>query len=165
MPVLRPNRYFKRITRIDIARDIKGCGYTHILLDIDNTILTRDTHLIPDDVALWLDSARSAGLTICLLSNNWHHGVYELADRLDLPLVAKAIKPLPFAYFAALRKLGAKRKTTLAIGDQLITDVWGAHFVGICAYMLDPLVEKDLWHTLLLRHLQNVIMRNQKPES
>ena len=84
---------------------------------------------------------------------------------MSLPLVAKAIKPLPFAYIAAHKKMGSKRKTTLCIGDQLITDVWGAHLMGLKAFLLDPLVEKDLWHTLLLRNLQRVIMRNQKPES
>ena len=165
MPILRPDRYFSRITDVDIQKHIVDAGYTHLFLDIDNTILTRDTHEVPDDVMCWLDAVRAAGLSVCLLSNNWHHGVYELAKRLSLPLVAKAIKPLPFAYIAAHKKMGSKRKTTLCIGDQLITDVWGAHLMGIKAFLLDPLVEKDLWHTLLLRNLQRVIMRNQKPES
>ena len=164
MPFLKPDRYFSRISRIDIERDLVGCGFKSVLMDVDNTILTRDTHEVPRDVAQWLARAREAGLAFCLLSNNWHEGVYQLADRLELPIVAKAIKPLPPAFLMALRKIDAKRATTVVIGDQLVTDVLGAHFLGMTAYMLQPLVEQDLPHTLLLRNFERVVMGERKPE-
>ncbi|MDO5118225.1 MAG: YqeG family HAD IIIA-type phosphatase [Eggerthellaceae bacterium] len=160
----KPDRYFSRISRIDIERDVLGCGFTHILCDVDNTILTRDDHTVPVDVMAWIDKARAAEVSICLLSNNFHHGVQDLAQRLDLPVVAKAVKPLPHGFIRAKRKLGGTRKDTLVIGDQLITDVIGAHICGLKAYMLVPLVEKDLWHTLLLRHLERAILGKLRPE-
>jgi len=164
MDFFEPNRYFSRISAIDIPRDIIGRGYTHILLDVDNTILTRDKHEIPHDVSLWLQNARKAGLEFCLISNNWHKGVYEWANRLDMPIVAKAIKPLPPAIMFAMRKIGAQRKSTLVIGDQLMTDVLGAHLLGIRAYMVCPLVEHDLKHTLLLRNIERFLMGDLLPE-
>ena len=63
----------------------------------------------------------------------------------------------------ALNKLHAKRSQTVVIGDQLITDVFGAHFLGMTAYMVCPLVETDLWHTLLLRKVERVILGDKKP--
>ena len=160
----KPDRYFSRISRIDIERDILGRGFTHVLCDVDNTILTRDDHTVPADVQAWLAKARAAGVEFCLLSNNFHHGVQDLAARLDLPVFAKAVKPLPHGFILARRKIGGKRKNTLVIGDQLITDVIGAHICGLKAYMLVPLVEKDLWHTLLLRHLERAILGKFMPE-
>lgn len=135
-----------------------------MLCDVDNTILTRDDHTVPADVQAWLAKARAAGVTFCLLSNNFHHGVHDLAERLDLPIVVKAVKPLPHGFIRARRKIGGARKDTLVIGDQLITDVIGAHICGLKAYMLVPLVEKDLWHTLLLRHLERAILGKLRPE-
>lgn len=164
MSFVEPERYFSRISMIDIEKDIVGAGFTHVLLDVDNTIFTRDTHEVPRDVAFWLSKARTAGITFCLVSNNWHEGVYELAKRLDLPIVAKAVKPLPPAFLIALRKIKAKRKNTVVIGDQLITDVLGAHFLGMTAYLLQPLVEQDLKHTLLLRNVERVFMGDREPE-
>lgn len=149
---------------IDIQKDIVDAGFSHVLLDIDNTILTRDTHEVPRDVSFWLSKARGVGLTFCLVSNNWHESVYELAGRLDLPIVAKAVKPLPPAFLLALKKIGAKRKDTVVIGDQLVTDVLGAHFLGMTAYMLQPLVEQDLKHTLLLRNVERAFMGDREPE-
>ena len=104
-------------------------------------------------------------MAICLLSNNWHKVVYDFADEVGLPIVAKAMKPCPPAYFTAMRKIGAKRKNTVAIGDQLMTDVLGAHTVGIKAYLIQPLVEQDLPHTLFLRHFERVLMGDAQPEA
>lgn len=164
MSVIHPDRYFTRITSIDVKRDLLDCGYWNVLLDIDNTILTRDTHEVPEDVKQWLDDARCQGVIFCLVSNNFHHGVYDLSRRLGLPIVAKAVKPLPHAYLLARRKIHAKRRNTVVIGDQLITDVFGAHFLGMPAYLLRPLVKHDLKHTLILRNVERVIMGDRVPE-
>lgn len=164
MALLTPDRYFSRITSIDIERDLLGCGRTAVLLDIDNTVRARDTHSVPRDVGMWLGRARTAGVRFCLVSNNWHADVYQFAGELEMPIVAKAMKPLPFAFFAALRKLGAKREEAVVVGDQLATDVLGAHAAGLPAYMLQPLVEQDLPHTLLLRNVERAILGDRKPE-
>lgn len=164
MSLFEPDRYFSRLSQVDIDRDLLALGYRHVLLDVDNTILTRDTHEVPRDVGLWLAKARSAGLDFCLVSNNWHEGVYQLANRLSLPIVAKAVKPLPPAFLMAMKKISAKRADTVVIGDQLVTDVMGAHFLGMKAYLLAPLVEQDLRHTLLLRNFERMVMGERQPE-
>lgn len=164
MKLFAPDRYFARITRIDIARDILGQGFTSVLLDVDNTILSRETSAVPSDVGAWLARARDAGISFCLVSNNWHGNVRELAGELGLPLVAKAMKPFPAAFSVARRKAGATRAQTVVIGDQLMTDVVGAHLAGMKAYLLAPLVEKDLPHTLLLRKVERALMGDRKPE-
>lgn len=165
MPLLEPDRYFSRLSHVDIERDVLGCGYRSVLLDIDNTILTRDTHEVPRDIAYWLARARDVGISFCLVSNNWHGDVQQLANRLSLPLVAKAMKPLPPAFLAALKKIEASRDETVVIGDQLVTDVLGAHLAGMPAYLLAPLVEQDLPHTLLLRNFERLVMGDRKPEN
>lgn len=163
MVFLQPDRYFSRVTSISVQHDLLGRGFTSIIMDVDNTLLTRDDHHVPRDVMSWLSSVRAAGIEVCLLSNNFHEGVIHLADRLELPIVAKAVKPLPHGFLMALNKLHAKRSQTVVVGDQLITDVFGAHFLGMTAYMVCPLVETDLWHTLLLRKVERVILGDKKP--
>jgi len=162
--IYEPDRYFSRLSAIDIQRDVIDCGFTHVLLDVDNTLLTRDEHIVPTDCQAWLDKAREAGVQLCLLSNNFHKGVHELADRLGLPIVSHAVKPLPHGFIMARHKIGGTRTSTLMIGDQVITDVLGAHFVGMKAYLVGPLVEADLWHTLLLRKVERVLLRDAAPE-
>ncbi|MDO4291425.1 MAG: YqeG family HAD IIIA-type phosphatase [Eggerthellaceae bacterium] len=164
MPLLEPDRYFSRLSHIDIDRDLLARGLGHVLLDIDNTILTRDTHEVPRDVRLWLGRAQEAGVTFCLVSNNWHKSVFDLAQQLDIPIVAKAVKPLPHGFMLGMNKLKSNRKNTVMVGDQLMTDVFGAHLLGMRAYLLCPLVEQDLPHTLVIRNLERAIMGERQPE-
>lgn len=164
MSYLQPERYFSRISHIDIKRDLLDCGFRFVLLDIDNTILSRATHDVPRDVGLWLAQARDAGVQFCLVSNNWHENVHQLANRLSMPIVAKAMKPIPAALFVAMHKLGAKRAETVMVGDQLSTDVLAAHNAGISAYLLAPLVEQDLKHTRYVRMVERAILGDALPE-
>ena len=164
MALLTPDRYFSRISSVDIEADLVGRGLTHVLLDIDNTILTRDTREVPRDVGMWLGRAREAGVAFCLVSNNWHDTPHRVGAELAMPVVAKAMKPLPPAFLAAMGKLGASRADTVVIGDQLTTDVLGAHLAGLPAYMLQPLVEQDLPHTLLLRNFERAVLGDRQPE-
>lgn len=159
-----PEKYLYRISDIDLAKDIIDKGYKNILLDVDNTILTRDTSTVPTDVSKWIDKARSLDLKICLISNDWHENVVSISKELKLPIVVKSLKPLPPAFFRAMKKINAKKKETIMIGDQLMTDVFGAHAVGLKCYLVKPLVKKDLIHTLLLRKIENVILRKTSPE-
>lgn len=159
-----PDRYFKRISDINIKTDILDKGFKNVLLDVDNTILTRDESIVPKDVKAWLKELRSKGVKICLISNDWHANVRDLAIDLDLPIVVRSLKPLPPAFFRALKKIGAKKQNSIMIGDQLMTDVFGSHAVGIKCYMVEPLVEKDLVHTLLLRKIERVLLKGHNPE-
>jgi hypothetical protein len=164
MSLVSPDRYFSRITAIDIQRDLIDCGLTAVLLDIDNTIRSRETHDVPRDVHVWLAKARAAGIQFCLVSNNWHADIHDFAEELDMPLVAKAMKPLPPAFMAALRKLKAKTHQAVVIGDQISTDVVGAHALGMKAYLLQPLAEVDLRHMQYLRKVENMFVSGRTPE-
>lgn len=135
-----------------------------VLLDIDNTIRARGTNCIPQDVILWLDNAKNQGIQFCLLSNNWHLSAYDLAHELKMPIVAKACKPLPVAFFSAAKKLELKRQEIVVVGDQIFTDVIGAHAAGMSAYLIQPLVQEDLCHTLLLRNVERALLNGRTPE-
>jgi HAD superfamily phosphatase (TIGR01668 family) len=94
------------------------------------------------------------GIRVCLLSNNWHRSVFAQRDELGLPLVRRAMKPLPFAFIRARRKLGARSRQTIVVGDQLITDVLGAKWAGMQVVWVDPLSSTDLWYTKIFRRIE-----------
>jgi HAD superfamily phosphatase (TIGR01668 family) len=165
MPFLTPDDYLSSVTRIDPER-LVAQGFRIVLLDIDNTLVPRDTHLLPEDVARWVARLKERGLRVCLLSNNWHRTVFGYAEELGLPLVYKAMKPLPFAYLRALRAVGWKRgEKVVCVGDQIVTDVWGAHLLGHHVILVEPQATTDLWYTLLFRRFERLLMRNRPPRA
>lgn len=164
MSLFQPDRYFSSLACIDIKHDLLAAGLTHVLLDVDNTVRSRVTDDVPLPVIMWLARAREAGVSFCLLSNNWHANVLAFADAMDMPIVAKACKPLPFAYGAAMRKIGGVREDTVSVGDQLTTDVIGAHLAGMPAWLVMPLCEVDVKITSLMRGFERAMIGTRQPE-
>lgn len=164
MGLFEPDKYFSSLASIDVEWDLARLHIRNVLIDIDNTIRRRDNDEVPPAVRSWLRSARQKGIKLCLLSNNFHENVYELARELDLPIVAKALKPLPFGFRRALEVVGGTSEDTVMVGDQLFTDIVGSHLLGMKGYLVRPLVDADLAHTLLARRVEERILGNAAPE-
>ena len=78
--------------------------------------------------------------------------------------MAKAVKPLPFAFLRALKLVASTRRRSAIVGDQLFTDVLGGKLLGIMTIMVLPLSASDLPHTLLLRRVERVLLAGRQPE-
>jgi HAD superfamily phosphatase (TIGR01668 family) len=177
MAVFRPDEFFSCVEAIS-AKELVARGFRTVLLDIDNTLVPRDSHEIPPSVVAWVGSLKAEGLRACLVSNNWHRVIFDYAHTLDVPLVYKAMKPAAFAFTKALRLINSKlgsdelnskqalrqeKRCTVMIGDQLFTDVAGAHLAGIHAILVQPQAPQDLWYTLILRKLERFLIGNMQP--
>lgn len=162
MRMLHPVRYHRSVRDIDLGSLLEA-GKDTLLLDLDNTLLPRDSAQIPERLRTWAGEVHDLGFKACLVSNNWHERVYRVADELGFRLVSKAVKPLPFAFLRALSVCGSTRKQAVVIGDQLFTDILGGNLLGIETVLVEPLSEYDLPHTLALRRLERLILKGRSP--
>lgn len=155
---LTPDLRFKRAE--DITPEmLSSSGFSALILDVDNTLVSRETNEMSDSVYSWIGGMKESGISCCLLSNNWHSTVLEHAFRLDVPIVNKAMKPLPTAFVRALATMGAHREDTIVVGDQLFTDVLGARLCVIPCILVEPLSATDLWYTRIFRKFEARILR------
>lgn len=163
MGLFSPGRYLRGITDLDLD-ELWAEGKRALLLDRDNTIVPRDTKVMPPEVVAWLARAREMGFALCLVSNNWARNVQPNADAVQAQLVACALKPLPFSLWHALRKVGVRRRQAVLVGDQVFTDVLGARLAGIDSVLVVPQADVDLAHTLALRKLEARVLRGREPQ-
>lgn len=159
---LRPDLYYDSVASVDLE-GLASRGITSLLVDLDNTLLPRDTSEFPLSSLAFARHVRDAGMKACLVSNNWHERVHSAASELGFDLVPRAVKPLPFAFLAGLRRLGAARTQTAVIGDQMFTDILGGNALGMLTVLVRPLSSSDLPHTLLLRKVEERILGDRKP--
>ncbi len=158
--LLVPDARFDRVSSISIKFDLQLRGFTHVILDMDNTVVSRADHLVPQDIIRWINKAKAEGIKLCLLSNNWHHAPFEIAKQLQIPVVAKALKPLPHGFIVARDRIGARSGDTVVVGDQASTDVAGAHLLGMKAYLVEPLSRiNEPAHTRIVRSIEDVLTR------
>jgi HAD superfamily phosphatase (TIGR01668 family) len=162
--VLVPDRYLTSVLQIR-ADWLKSEGIEALLIDIDNTLVSRDTHEVHALVRGWVTLLKNQGFKLFLVSNNWHQTVLQTARDLALPIYHKSLKPLPINFFRALSHLGVKRKNALVVGDQIMTDIFGAKLAGMRSVLVMPLTETDLAHTIFLRKVEKILLGDRLPEA
>jgi HAD superfamily phosphatase (TIGR01668 family) len=163
MSLFEPDLYYRSIADVDPA-DLLGRGVRNVLLDLDNTLVRRNTLEASDAVRAWLAEASETGLNLVVVSNNWHDRVRSASGVLGIPVVGKATKPLPGGFRRALRQTRASGPSAV-IGDQIFTDVLGGKLLGATTVLVAPLAGgSDLPHTRVLRALERRILRGRVPE-
>lgn len=160
--MLTPDYYYRSVHDIDLG-ELHERGIDTLLVDLDNTLLPRDSDVIPDAVRDWVGSLASQGMRACMVSNNWHARAVQVADGLGIPVVAKALKPLPFAFRKAMEIAETRPQRCAVVGDQLFTDVLGGKVLGSVTVLVTPVSVSDLPHTLLLRRIERMLLADRQP--
>ncbi len=160
--MLNPDYYYRSVLDIDLAA-LAANGIDTLLIDLDNTLLPRDSDVDPGRDQGMGGGLQAKRLPACLVSNNWHDRVSRVAEELGFDLVAKAVKPLPFAFLVALKRMGSTRAQAAIVGDQMFTDVLGGKMTGITTVLIEPLSSADLPHTLFLRRIERVLLAGRTP--
>jgi uncharacterized protein len=156
LDLVTPDAIVPRVRDISVGV-LEEWSIAGIALDLDNTIVPWHSTQLAAGVAEWVESIQARGIRMCLLSNNYMPHVRRVGARLGLPVVQGRLKPLPAAYGAALELLGTEPRRSLAIGDQLFTDVLGAKIVGMRAIVVAPLGTREFPTTRVLRLFERAI--------
>ena len=83
----------------------------------------------------------------------------ELFNReLGYIAVADAGKPGIRKAKEAMEKMGAVPENTMFLGDQLLTDMWGAHNAGLHKILVKPIHPKEEIQIILKRRLEKIIL-------
>lgn len=132
-------------------------GVRGLIFDIDNTLVPHGAPADENAIALF-GRLHALGFSTMLLSNNKEPRVKPFADKLNSDYIFKAGKPGKTGYFQAMEKMGTNPSTTVFVGDQLFTDVWGAKKSGILTYLVKPIHSKEEIQIVLKRRLEWIVL-------
>ena len=175
LEILNPEYRFSSLKKITPAW-MDRHNYRALLMDIDNTLLPRNSTVVPEEHINWLQELQGQGIMIVLASNNGGKRTAAIEKQmkengLRIPVLKWAGKPFPRAYSGSIRLLEEARAADgaamekrasdriLAAGDQLFTDVLGAHWYNLPVAWLRPLSRNDFIGTKLLRILEKCTVR------
>lgn len=139
--MFKPKIKLDRVT--DITPEILNkYGIKALILDVDNTLSTHHGQVLLEGLTAWLFKMRSYGIKMTILSNSTSKRLEPFAKKIGLDYISLGLKPLPFGYLRALKRLKSKRKETAIVGDQIFTDVLGGNMVGVKTILL-TLIEPE----------------------
>lgn len=155
---LLPDLYLGSVLEVDAellaARRISG-----LLLDLDSTLIEYRGSDFPPAVADWVRNMQETEVRLCVVSNGRSQRVQSLVDRIGVPVVTDAGKPLPFGVRRALARLELDRERVAMVGDQLFTDVLAGRLVGLFTILVRPVSTRDPWFTAVKRPLERLLLR------
>lgn len=138
-------------------------GIRGLIFDIDNTLVPHG-----EDASVEIENLfkrlEKIGFKTCLMSNNKAERVHRFNKNIKTKYIYNAKKPSKKNYRIAIEKLGTDRHSTVFVGDQLFTDIWGARRSGIKNILLQPINEREEIQIRLKRYLENIILNLYKKE-
>ena len=151
-----PDRIENSTYDIDFERLYKK-GYRGVIFDIDNTLVEHGKDA--DERAKELFQRLEAiGMKSCLLSNNKEKRVKRFNQTIQTHYIYDAHKPSTKNYKRAMKLMGTTLQSTIFIGDQLFTDVWGAKRCGMANILVRPIDKKEEIQIILKRYLEAIVL-------
>lgn len=152
-----PDSYYASIYDIDYDLLMKHKIDT-ILFDIDNTITKVDDLNVPQETINLFENLKTKNFKLLIFSNNHVERAQPISKILDVKMLADAGKPQKEAYDKALKILDSKKENTVAIGDQILSDIVGAKKYGIKSILVDQLSEENNIQTGMAQKLQKIMI-------
>ena len=125
---------------------LQNAGIKGIILDLDNTVVSEDDCYLSPNGENWIEQAKLEGFKFFILSNGKRrHRVKYWSERLDIPAISPARKPLPFGFNRALRSMQIQRQHIVVVGDSFHTDIMGAWLWGFSSIQVASLPHPPRW--------------------
>ncbi len=152
-----PDEYCESSYEIDYKKLYEE-GIRGLIFDIDNTLVPHDAPADPGSVRLF-NELHDIGFKCMLLSNNREKRVKSFADKVKYTdYIHKAGKPSTSGYKRAMERMGTDRSSTVFIGDQLFTDVWGARRTGIRSILVNKINSREEIQIILKRIPEKLVL-------
>lgn len=155
---LFPEDYIESVFDLNIEELIKN-NINGLIFDIDNTLVPFDIAYPNQKLISFFEKLKNKGFKICLVSNNTKERVIKFNEKLKFYAIHKALKPRSKSFLKAMELMNTDKESTVAIGDQIFTDVWGGNRAGIKTILVVPVSERDEWITKIKRGLERLVIR------
>ncbi len=162
-----PTYCYKDIYEIDYTK-LYSSGIKIILFDLDNTIQKNIDKTPSLEAINKINEIKKMGFKVYILSNNSMERIQDTLTKLDVSGFARAQKPLKKGFKKVLNNLYENKlindnKEVLMIGDQVLTDVWGANKMGLHSLLVKPIdLSTEKWYTTLNRNTERIIIEKIK---
>jgi len=158
MDIFRPDIYQKSIYDVDYKK-LKSLGIKCILFDLDNTLAPIDVSMPDKKLLEFFLYLEEIGLKAIILSNASKKRVTPFKEKCNVDSACKANKPFKNKYSKILAIYPYEDIEIACVGDQLLTDIYGANRMGFTSILVNPISSKEYFPTKINRLVEKIIYR------
>lgn len=158
LELYKPDMYQNTIYNIDYKK-LKSCGIKCLLFDLDNTIVPVNIKKPSRKLKDFVERLKDMGFKIIIISNSSRNRLSQFKKILEVDCAASARKPSLKKYKKILSEFKYNESDVAAIGDQLVTDIYGGNKAGIFTVLVDPISKYELVWTKINRIKEKFIIR------
>ncbi len=156
-----PDIYQKSIFAIDYEK-LKNRGIKCILFDLDNTIAPVNVEAPDKEIKDLFADIELLGIKVIILSNSNKTRVRPFKEGLNVDSSYSSHKPFKKKYKKVMDIYNFKDNEIACVGDQLLTDVYGANRMGMTSILVNPISNVDLIGTKINRIFERRIFKKLK---
>ncbi len=158
-----PLAYFESIYDIPYEKYQKQ-GIKALFFDLDNTVISYEEDILTQNHLDFLKQLEKE-FQIIFISNARKKRL-EKALGINFPYYHLSKKPLKSKYKKALKDHQLKKEEALMIGDQLMTDIYGANRTGIKGILVKAVKRKsDHIFTRINRRIEKIMIKKIKKKN
>lgn len=158
MDAFVPDIYAQSIFTIDYDK-LKDKNIKCILFDLDNTLAPVTCKEPDNKTKALIAKLEDMGFKVIILSNSRKPRVTPFKEQLNVDAAHTATKPLKRKYKKIMRLYNFHDYEIAAIGDQLLTDIFGANRMGLTSILVNPISSSDFIFTKINRNIENKIIK------
>jgi uncharacterized protein len=148
---------------IDFPR-LAASGIKGVIADLDNTLVPWGTNEINPELLAWVNTLKTSGLKLAILSNNSPSRVAYMSEQLGIYAASKAVKPRRGGFRHIAARFGLAPTQMAVIGDQLFTDILGGNRAGMHTILVLPLSKTEFIGTRLVRLIERFFLTRIKKD-
>lgn len=161
MNIFLPDIYQKSIYSINYE-SLKNAGIKIVLFDLDNTLVPISAKEPSKKLKDLFEDIKKMGIKPIIMSNSGQKRVAPFKDGLFVDAACNSRKPLRRKYKKVLSMYDVKPSEIAAVGDQLLTDIFGANRMGITSILVNQISTTDFVWTKFNRFIEGRILNHFK---
>ncbi len=139
------------------ADELRGRGITHLVFDLDNTLLPHGTSTVAPKSLAKLRHLKRAGLTL-LVGSNTRRDIELIITALEVVAVRPigvSMKPLHSFYRRVIAAADTTPEHIAMVGDHPLNDVLGGNRAGLTTILVTGFYREHLsWQRVYLRLIE-----------
>ena len=159
MKKIIPDMYQKDIFSVNYKK-LKDKGIKLLVYDFDNTIIDKYKTLDKEKLKKLFTKLKKDFEVIVLSNTLKPNKIDAYCNYLGIKYMMGAKKPFKSGYLKIMEKYKCKDNEIACLGDQLLTDIWGAKRMNIYSILVDPIGKDDTSFTIINRIIEKFVYKN-----